>query len=94
MDLVFEHPQEYQGFVTQETFDLSSFLTNRFGKNVCGGSVGFCKKRIKYLDKMRIEMINASEILKELEITQVNAGACSGPSRWGSTNNSRLFGFL
>ena len=32
MELVFEQPERYRGFVTQETFDLSSILANRFGK--------------------------------------------------------------
>jgi len=36
MELVFEQPERYQGFVTQETFDLSSILTNRFGKIFAG----------------------------------------------------------
>ena len=32
VDLVFERPGKYQGFVTQETFDLPSILANRFGR--------------------------------------------------------------
>lgn len=32
VDLVFQQPERYRGFVTQETFDLPSILTNRFGK--------------------------------------------------------------
>ena len=31
VDLVFERPERYQGFVTQEMFDLPTFLANRFG---------------------------------------------------------------
>ena len=36
MELVFEQPERYRGFVTQESFELSSFLDNRFG-NVFSG---------------------------------------------------------
>ena len=36
MELVFEQPEQYRGFVTQETFDLSSILANRFGKVFAG----------------------------------------------------------
>jgi hypothetical protein len=36
MELVFEHPERYRGFVTQESFDLSSVLGNRFGKVFAG----------------------------------------------------------
>ena len=36
MDLVFEQPEQYRGFVPQETFDLSSLLANRFGKVFAG----------------------------------------------------------
>jgi len=36
VDLVFEQPERYLGFVTQETFDLSSILANRFGKVFTG----------------------------------------------------------
>jgi saccharopine dehydrogenase-like NADP-dependent oxidoreductase len=32
VDLVFTDPRSYQGFVTQETFALSSILANRFGR--------------------------------------------------------------
>ncbi len=32
VDLVFERPETYRGFVTQETFDLPSILVNRFGQ--------------------------------------------------------------
>jgi len=32
VDLVFEHPEVYQEFVTQETFPLRSVLANRFGR--------------------------------------------------------------
>ena len=32
VDLVFQKPGKYRGFVTQETFDLRSVLENRFGK--------------------------------------------------------------
>ena len=32
VDLVFECPETYRGFVTQETFDLRSILVNRFGQ--------------------------------------------------------------
>lgn len=32
VDLVFEHPGHYRGFVTQETFALPSVLANRFGR--------------------------------------------------------------
>lgn len=32
VDLVFERSEQYRGFVTQETFDLSSILSNRFGR--------------------------------------------------------------
>ncbi len=32
VDLVFERSGTYRGFVTQETFDLSSILENRFGR--------------------------------------------------------------
>jgi saccharopine dehydrogenase-like NADP-dependent oxidoreductase len=32
VDLVFERPGQYRGFVTQETFDLPSILANRFGR--------------------------------------------------------------
>jgi saccharopine dehydrogenase-like NADP-dependent oxidoreductase len=32
VDLVFERPEQYRGFVTQETFDLPSILANRFGR--------------------------------------------------------------
>ncbi len=32
VDLVFERPQRYQGFVTQEMFDLPTLLANRFGR--------------------------------------------------------------
>ena len=32
VDLVFQRPELYQGFVTQETFALPSILSNRFGK--------------------------------------------------------------
>ena len=39
MELVFEHPERYRGFVTQETFELSNILTNRFGK-IFAGEVG------------------------------------------------------
>ena len=36
LDLVFERPERYRGFVTQETFDLPSILANRFGKVFAG----------------------------------------------------------
>ena len=36
MELVFEQPEQYRGFVTQETFDLSAILANRFGKIFAG----------------------------------------------------------
>jgi hypothetical protein len=36
MELVFEQPERYKGFVTQETFELSSLLGNRFGKVFAG----------------------------------------------------------
>ncbi len=36
VDLVFDQPARYRGFVTQETFDLSSILANRFGKVFAG----------------------------------------------------------
>jgi len=36
VDLVFEQPERYRGFVTQEAFDLSSILANRFGKYFAG----------------------------------------------------------
>lgn len=36
MELVFEQPERYRGFVTQETFELSAILTNRFGKVFAG----------------------------------------------------------
>ncbi|MDH5428404.1 MAG: saccharopine dehydrogenase NADP-binding domain-containing protein, partial [Nitrospirota bacterium] len=36
MELVFEQPEQYRGFVTQETFDLSAILDNRFGKVFAG----------------------------------------------------------
>jgi len=36
VDLVFDQPERYRGFVTQETFDLSSILANRFGKVFAG----------------------------------------------------------
>lgn len=32
VDLVLQNPESYQGFVTQETFPLKSFLSNRFGE--------------------------------------------------------------
>lgn len=32
VDLVFERPERYQGFVTQEMFDLPTLLANRFGR--------------------------------------------------------------
>jgi saccharopine dehydrogenase-like NADP-dependent oxidoreductase len=32
VDLVFERSGQYRGFVTQETFELSSILSNRFGQ--------------------------------------------------------------
>ena len=32
VDLVFERSEHYRGFVTQESFDLPSILTNRFGR--------------------------------------------------------------
>jgi len=32
VDLIFERPERYRGFVTQETFDLPSILSNRFGR--------------------------------------------------------------
>jgi saccharopine dehydrogenase-like NADP-dependent oxidoreductase len=32
VDLVFAHPGQYRGFVTQETFALPSILANRFGR--------------------------------------------------------------
>ena len=32
VDLVFERPELYRGFVTQESFDLPSILANRFGR--------------------------------------------------------------
>ena len=32
VDLVFGRPGQYRGFVTQETFDLPSILSNRFGR--------------------------------------------------------------
>ena len=32
VDLVFERPQQFQGFVAQESFDLPSILANRFGR--------------------------------------------------------------
>ncbi len=41
VDLVFEKPEQYQGFVTQETFDLSSILANRFGQFFAGEVVNF-----------------------------------------------------
>ncbi len=31
-DIVLQHPGEYKGFVTQESFPLSGFLENRFGQ--------------------------------------------------------------
>ena len=40
VDLVFEQPEECLGFVTQETFDLSSILANRFGKYYAGDPGG------------------------------------------------------
>jgi saccharopine dehydrogenase-like NADP-dependent oxidoreductase len=36
MELVFEQPARYRGFVTQETFNLASILANRFGKVFAG----------------------------------------------------------
>ncbi|GJL67294.1 MAG: L-lysine dehydrogenase [Nitrospirales bacterium] len=33
VDLVFENPSKYQGFVTQETFGLQDILANRFGQH-------------------------------------------------------------
>jgi len=36
LDLVVERPDCYRGFVTQETFELSSILENRFGKVFAG----------------------------------------------------------
>jgi len=41
MELVFEQPERYRGFVTQETFELSSILGSRFGK-VFAGEVEDC----------------------------------------------------
>ncbi len=32
VDLVFDHPSAYQGFITQETFSLQDILKNRFGQ--------------------------------------------------------------
>ena len=32
VDLVFDRPERYRGFVTQETFDLPAILANRFGR--------------------------------------------------------------
>jgi saccharopine dehydrogenase-like NADP-dependent oxidoreductase len=36
MELVLEQPERYRGFVTQETFELSSILASRFGKVFAG----------------------------------------------------------
>lgn len=36
LDLVFEQPERYRGFVPQETFELPSLLGNRFGKVFAG----------------------------------------------------------
>ena len=36
VDLVCQEPARYRGFVTQETFDLSAILANRFGKYYSG----------------------------------------------------------
>ena len=36
MEIVFEQPEQYRGFVTQETFDLPAILANRFGKVFAG----------------------------------------------------------
>lgn len=36
LDLVVDQPERYRGFVTQETFELSSILANRFGKVFAG----------------------------------------------------------
>ena len=36
VDLVCEHSERYRGFVTQEAFDLSSILANRFGQFYAG----------------------------------------------------------
>jgi len=36
VDLVCEHSERYRGFVTQEAFDLSSILANRFGQFFVG----------------------------------------------------------
>ncbi len=36
VDLVCEHPGRYQGFVTQESFELSSIVSNRFGRFFLG----------------------------------------------------------
>lgn len=33
VDLVFDHPSTYKGFVTQETFPLQSIVGNRFGRS-------------------------------------------------------------
>ena len=32
VDIVFDHPKEFSGFVTQETMSLKTILANRFGK--------------------------------------------------------------
>ena len=32
VDMVFDHPENYHGFVLQEQFSLTNFLNNRFGK--------------------------------------------------------------
>ncbi len=36
VDLVFAQPERFRGFVTQEAFDLSSILANRFGQFYAG----------------------------------------------------------
>jgi len=36
VDLVCEHSERYRAFVTQEAFDLSSILANRFGQFFAG----------------------------------------------------------
>lgn len=36
VDLVFEQPERFRGFVTQEAFDLSSIFANRFGQFFVG----------------------------------------------------------
>jgi saccharopine dehydrogenase-like NADP-dependent oxidoreductase len=37
VDLVLEHPEDYQGFVAQEQFRLTGILANRFGRHYAPG---------------------------------------------------------